>query len=67
MNPDNNHWDSDFAREELEHLAKELGVKITETGKTRLDLTKLRARDSRALFLYYNLRGGENNGFIRPR
>ena len=42
MNPDNNHWDSDFAREE-------------------------RARESRALFLYYNLKGGENNGFIRPR
>lgn len=35
INPDNNHWDSDFAGEELEHLAKELGVKIIETGKTR--------------------------------
>ncbi len=35
MNPDNEHWNSDFAREELEHLAKELGVKITETGETR--------------------------------
>lgn len=35
MNPDNSRWDADFAREELELLAKELGVKIIETFQTR--------------------------------
>jgi hypothetical protein len=35
MNPDNSRWDADFAREELEPLAKELGVKIIETFQTR--------------------------------
>ncbi len=35
MNPDNNHWDSDFAREELERLAKKWKVEIIETGETQ--------------------------------
>jgi len=35
MNPDNEHWNSDFAREELERLAKKWDIEVTETGETR--------------------------------
>lgn len=35
INPDNNHWDSDFAREELNRLAKKWEVEILETGETQ--------------------------------
>ncbi len=35
MTPDNEHWDEDFAREELERLAKKWDIEVTETGETR--------------------------------
>ena len=35
MNPDNEHWNSDFAREELERLAKKWDIEVTETGETQ--------------------------------
>ena len=35
MNPDNEHWDEEFAREELNRLAKKWEVEILETGETR--------------------------------
>ena len=35
MNPDNNHWNEEFAREELERLAKKWDIEVTETGETR--------------------------------
>lgn len=36
MNPDNEHWDEEFAREELERLAKKWEVEIIETiGETQ--------------------------------
>jgi len=35
MNPDNEHWDEEFAREELNRLAKKWEVEILETGETQ--------------------------------
>ena len=35
MTPDNEHWDEEFAREELERLAKKWEVEIIETGETQ--------------------------------
>ena len=35
MNPDNNHWNEEFARQELTRLAGKWGVQFLETGETR--------------------------------
>ena len=35
MTPDNEHWDEEFAREDLERLAKKWEVEIIETGETQ--------------------------------